>query len=190
MAIAPIPPIKAGWIQWIPMTMTREHDPFRIPRAGWEAAPLAGLAAVDLNRNGGAFSGGEFVSESTVGGVLLYAIYQALLSALRTEALRKRGEIDRLTQVRLVLATSLESAKTGVAVGAVLSVVLLVFPWLAIPLSLLGLVGMGKASLDLFHAFWDGLDELQRAELLAAAMEAGINLRRWIDDNGPGLQGA
>ena len=32
--------------------MTRERDPFRIPRAGWEAAPLAGLASIDLNQNG------------------------------------------------------------------------------------------------------------------------------------------
>jgi hypothetical protein len=48
---------------------------------------------------------------------------------------------------------------------------------------------MGKASLDLFHAFWDGLDELQRAELLAAAMEAGVNMRRFIDGDQSGLQG-
>lgn len=26
--------------------------------------------------------------------------------------------------------------------------------------------------------------------LLAAAMEAGVNLRRWIDGDGPGLRGA
>jgi len=57
------------------------------------------------------------------------------------------------------------------------------------PLSLLGLVGMGKASLDLFHAFWDGLDELQRAELLAASREAGVNLRRFLDGGEPGVQG-
>jgi len=35
------------------------------------------------------------------------------------------------------------------------------------------LEGMGKASVDLFHVFGDGLDELQRAELLAA-MEAWV----------------
>jgi hypothetical protein len=156
--------------------MTRELDPFRIPRAGWEAAPLAGLASVDLNQNGGAFSGGEFVSESTVGGVVLYAAYQALLTALRTEALRKRGEIDRGTQVRLVLSTSLESAKTGVAVGAVLSVVLLVFPWLTAPMAVLGVLGSAKASLDLFHAFWDGLDEEQKLHVTVAAHEAGVSL--------------
>jgi hypothetical protein len=177
----------AGWISGSTVSMTREHDPFRIPRAGWEAAPLAGLASVDLNRNGGAFSGGEFVSESTVGGVLLYATYQALLSALRTEALRQRGEIDRLTQVRLVLATSLESARTGVAVGAMLSVVLLVFPWLAAPLSIMGVVGTAKASLDLFHAFWDGLDADQKLQVTIASHEAGVNLRRFFINAGEGL---
>lgn len=166
--------------------MTRERDPFRIPRAGWEAAPLAGLASVDLNRSGGAFGGGEFVSESTVGGVLLYAGYQALLTTLRTEALRHRGEIDRGTQVRLVLSTSLESARTGVAVGAVLSVVLLVFPWLAAPMAVLGVVGSAKASLDLFHAFWDGLDGEQQLQISVAAHEAGVNLRRLLSQAGVG----
>ena len=170
------------------LAMSREHDPFRIPRAGWEAAPLAGLASIDLNRNGGAFTGGELFSESTVGGVVLYAAYQALLTALRTEALRKRGELDRLTQVRLVLATSLESAKSGVAVGAILSVVLLVFPWLTLPLTLLGVVGTAKASLDLFHAFWDGLDEHQKLEVTVAAHEAGVNLADFFrnDHDGQG----
>lgn len=69
-----------------------------------------------------------------------------------------------------------------------LAVVLQVCPWLSLPWSLLGL---GKASVDLFHAFWDGLDELQRAEPLAAAMEAGVNLRTYLrgGGGGPGLSG-
>ncbi|MCP9771221.1 hypothetical protein KBY66_01045 [Synechococcus sp. Tobar12-5m-g] len=167
--------------------MTRENDPFRIPRAGWEVAPMAGFASVDLNANGGAFSGGEFISERTVGGVLTYAIYQALLTALRTEALRKRGEINRGTQLKLILSTSLETAKTGVAVGAVLSVLLLVFPWLAFPLSVLGVVGAGKASIDLFHAFWDGLDEDQKLRVTVAAHEAGISLAGFFRGEGDGI---
>jgi len=170
--------------------MTRERDPFRIPQAGVEMAPLAGLASIDVNLNGGSLSGGEFVAESTLGGVVIYAIYQALLTGLRTEALRKRGSITRAVQVQMIASTVWESVKQGAAVSLVLAVVLLIFPWLAFPLSLLGLVGMGKASLDLFHAFWDGLDELQRAELLAAAMEAGVNLRRFLNGDEPGLQGA
>ncbi|MCP9883338.1 hypothetical protein KBY65_12795 [Cyanobium sp. Alchichica 3B3-8F6] len=169
--------------------MTRDRDPFRIPQAGLEVAPLAGLASVDVNLNGGSFTGGEFVAESTLGGVVVYAIYQALLTGLRTEALRKRGTITRGVQIQMVASTVWESVKQGAAVSLVLGVVLLIFPWLGFPLSVLGLVGMGKASLDLFHAFWDGLDEVQRAELLAAAMEAGVNLRRFIDGQAPGLQG-
>jgi hypothetical protein len=140
-------------------------------------APAAGLAAIDVNLNGGHFSGGEFLTESTLGGMAVYACYQALLSALRTEALRRRGEIQRGEQVRLIASTVWESVKHGAAESMILAVVLFVFPWLALPLSVLGLAGMGKASLDLFHAFWDGLTEVQRAELLAAAMEAGVNLR-------------
>jgi hypothetical protein len=156
--------------------MSRDCDPFHIPRAGWEVAPVAGLVSIDLNGNQGAFSGGEFVSESTLGGVLVYAIYQALLSGLRTEALRRRGVIDRSTQARTIAATVWESMKQGAAVSAVLGVLLLVFPWLSLPLSLLGVVGIGKASLDLFHAFWDGLSLEQQGELHRAAHGAGVNL--------------
>jgi hypothetical protein len=171
--------------------MTRNRDPFRIPQAGLETAPLAGVASLDISTAAAdGFSGGEFLAESTLGGVVVYALYQALLSSLRTEALRRRGTITRAVQVRMIASTVWESTKQGAAVSLVLAVLLLVFPWLTVPLSLLGLVGMGKASLDLFHAFWDGLDELQRAELLAVAMEAGINLQPFIGGDDPGLQGA
>ena len=95
--------------------------------------------------------------------------------------------LDRLTQVRLVLSTSLESAKAGVAVGAVLSVVLLVFPWLTVPLSLMGVVGTAKASLDLFHAFWDGLDDEQKLQVTVAAHEAGVSLSGFFRNDGEGL---
>lgn len=169
--------------------MSRDHDPFRIPQAGLEVAPMAGLASIDVNLNGSSLNAGEFVAESTAGGVVVYAIYQALLTGLRTEALRKRGAISRAVQFQMISTTVWESVKQGAAVSLVLGVVLLIFPWLGFPLSLLGLVGMGKASLDLFHAFWDGLDEVQRAELLAVATEAGVNLRQFIDGDQPGLLG-
>ena len=158
--------------------MSREIDPYRIPKARWEVAPAAGLASIDFNGNGGAWSGREFIGESTLGGVAVYAIYQALLTALRTEALRKRGAIDRPTQVQAIASSVWESAKHGAVVSLVLSVVLLVFPWLGVPLALVGFVGLGKASVDLIHAFWDGLDEQQRQDLHRAAYEAGVNLNR------------
>ncbi|MCP9887842.1 hypothetical protein KBY96_07845 [Cyanobium sp. ATX 6A2] len=169
--------------------MSRQHDPFRIPRAGLETAPLAGLASVDISAASEGFSG-EFLAESTLGGVMVYAIYQALLTSLRTEALRRRGAITRAVQMQMIASTVWASTKQGAAVSLVLAVVLLVCPWLAGPLSLLGLVGIGKASLDLFHAFWDGLDEVQRAELLAVAMEAGVNLQGLVGDQRPSTAAA
>ena len=165
--------------------MSRERDPYRIPRAGWEIAPTAGLASIDLNGNHGALTGGEFIGESTVGGMLVFAIYQALLTGLRTEAMRKRGEIDRSTQVQAIVASVWETTKQGAAVSAVLSVVLLVFPWLGFPLSLIGMVGLGKASIDLVHAFWDGLSEEQRSDLHRAAFVAGVSLSRLLSGSGP-----
>ena len=75
--------------------MSRSRDPFQILKAGLEIAPLAGLASVNVNGSVGPVSGTEFVTESTLGGVLVYAIYQSLLTALRTEAKRKLAVINR-----------------------------------------------------------------------------------------------
>ena len=95
--------------------MGRSRDPYQIPKAGVEIAPLAGLASVNINRSVGPVSSTEFVGESTLGGVLVYAIYQALLTGLRTEAMRKRGALDRQTQIRLVAESVWASAKESAA---------------------------------------------------------------------------
>jgi hypothetical protein len=50
---------------------------------------------------------------------------------------------------------------------------------MAFPLSVLGLVGTGKATIDLFDAFWDGLSDPQRQELRSLAFDAGIALGRF-----------
>ena len=47
---------------------------------------------------------------------------------------------------------------------------------MTLPLSVLGLVGTGKASIDLFNAFWDGLSDAQRQELRNLSFDAGIAL--------------
>lgn len=159
--------------------MSRERDPFRMPRAGFEAASLAGLASLDL---GAAGPGGpaRFVSRCTLGGVIVYALYQVLLNALRSEALVRRGVLQRREQRLLMLRSLGRAVQQGAGVGLAISLVLLLFPWLSLPLTLAGLVGSGKASLDLFHAFWDGLDDQQRAELHEAAYRAGLNLGRLL----------
>ncbi len=156
--------------------MTRERDPFRIPRAGLEVAPLAGLAALDLNGGRPPLRGRVFMAQSALSGVVVYAVYQALLTGLRTEVLVRRGALGRAQQMRLVLGTVGGSVRQGAATSLVLGLVLLMAPWLALPLSLVGIAGMGKASMDLFHAFWDGLSPAQRERLHEAAYEAGVQL--------------
>jgi hypothetical protein len=167
-------------------SMTRERDPFRIPRAGVEMAPLAGVASLDLGLSGSG-GAGKFVGESTLGAMVVYGIYQALLTALRCEAMVRRGEISRRDQASLVVRSVWSAMQQGAAVGLVLGLVLLVFPWLSLPMTLAGLVGAGKASVDLFHAFWDGLDTTQRAELHDAAYRAGMNLGRLVHRAGEAL---
>jgi hypothetical protein len=90
--------------------------------------------------------------------------------------MRRRGQINRATQIQLVAQTVWASVKAGAAVSAVLAGVLLVFPWMAFPLSVLGLAGTGKASINLFNAFWDGLSEEQKQELKQYAFNAGLQL--------------
>ena len=160
--------------------MGRSRDPYQIPKVGVEIAPLAGFASVNINRSVGPVSSTEFVGESTLGGVLVYAIYQALLTGLRTEAMRKRGALDRQTQIRLVAESVWASAKEGAAVSAVLGVVLVVFPWMAFPLSVMGVFGAGKATMDLVDSFWDGLTNHQKEEIELLAYESGIYLRELL----------
>jgi len=160
--------------------MTRERDPFQIPRAGLEAAPLAGWAGLRITTPQPGLPTRQLVTEATLAGVLVYAGYQALLTGLRSEGLVRRGVLTRTAQVQVILSTVWEAMKEGTAVGLILSLVLLVCPWLALPLTLMGAVGLGKASLDLFHAFWDGLSEGQKRQLHAAAYDAGVNLNRLL----------
>jgi len=155
--------------------MGREREPLRLPRPGLEAVPVAGLVSWDLAL-GGRGAAGRLIGRGTLASVLVYSTYQALLTALRGEALVRRGVISRREQGKLVLASVVDAVRQGAAVGLVLSLLLLAFPWLSLPLTLAGSVGAGKASLDLFHAFWDGLNETQRLELHGAAYRAGISL--------------
>ncbi len=165
--------------------MGRDRHPDRIPRAGYELAPLAGLASLPLRAGQPSLGSARLLSESTLGAVLVYAIYQALLTALRTEAMVRRSQLDRSTQARLIGRSVWGSMKDGAAIGLALSLLLLVFPWLSLPLGVLSVVGLGKASLDLFHAFWDGLNDQQRSELHDAAYSAGVNLNRLLHRTPP-----
>ena len=133
---------------------------------------------MNIDRNPGPLSSTEIVGESILDGVLVYATYQALLTGLRTEAMLKRGALDRQTQIHLVVQSAWASAKDGAAISAALGVVLVVFPWMAFPLSVLGVFGAAKATMDLVDVFWDGLTEEQQSEVRSLAYEAGVNFNQ------------
>lgn len=99
-------------------------------------APAAGLTSNDFNGSGGATSSREFIAESNLRGVVVNGLYQALITGLRTEAMRRRGAISRAVQIHLILGIVMSSMRQGALTSVALSVLLLVFPWLAAPLSL------------------------------------------------------
>jgi len=160
--------------------MARDRDPFRLPRAGLEMAPLAGLSSIRLPGAPTSLGSGRVLAEASLGGVVVFGVYQALLSGLRSEALVRRGLLDRRRQLQLVVVSALAAMQDGAAIGLALSLVLLVLPWLSLPLGVLSVVGIGRASLDLGHAFWDGLSPQQRRELHQAAYVAGVSLQRLL----------
>lgn len=165
--------------------MARERDPYRMPRVGLEMVPLAGRVSIPLPGSPATLSRARLLSQASLGAVLVFGIYQALLSALRCEALVRRGELARREQVRIVCDTAWAAMQQGAAVGLVLSLVLLALPWLSLPLGMLSVVGVGRASLELAHAFWDGLSPMQRSELHSAAFAAGVSLHRFLGGGRP-----
>ncbi len=128
-----------------------------------------------------------FLKKATLTSIVIYATYQSLLTALKTESLRKKGLVTRSKQIQILTSSVLSSVSDGVANTLLFGILLLCFPWLSIPFSMIGLVGVGNASIEIFNAFWNGLEIMQQEKLLQASMEAGINLRRFI--SGPNLEG-
>jgi hypothetical protein len=92
--------------------------------------------------------------------------------------MRRRGQINRATQIELIAKTLWALVKEIAAVSAVMAVVLLVFPWMAFPVPCWDWGGTGKATMDLFDALWDGLSNPQRHERRPRAFDAGIALGR------------
>ncbi len=161
--------------------MKRERNPFKIPKAGLEVAAIGTIRSIKSNLNNSNLSNRKVLARSTLSGIAIHSTYQALLAALRTEALFNRGSISRKMQLKMIIQSLYDSAKSGFAISALLGIILLVFPWLNFPISVLSVLGASTASFDLFNAFWDGLDKSQQANLLSASMEAGVNLRRVIN---------
>ena len=163
---------------------------YSIPKAGVEAIPLGTLASVDLNGSGAEAGFLEFTAESTLGGVLIYSAYQAVLTLLRSEAARKAGDITRMDQLKLVLRTSVDAGKSSAFTMLVASAIVAVMPWLAWPLGVLGIVGGTVMATRIANEFWMALSIDQQTELRNAAEQAKVNIEKMIpkaDDGDEGL---
>ena len=156
---------------------------YAIPVAGIEAVPLGVLASVDLNGSGAEAAFLETTIESTLGGVLLYAAYQSVLTMLKSETARRDGEITRVQQLKLVATTAFDAGRSSAFTMLIASAVVAIMPWLTWPLAALGIVGAGFMSQRVAQEFWSALTIEQQTELKTAADRAKVNLEKLIPNN-------
>ena len=166
--------------------MPHESDPLPIPRAGMEIVPLAALTRIPFPPFAtAALPRLRLLGESTIGAIAVCAVYQSVLTALRTESSVRRGEFNRRRQINLVLSSIVSPVQGGIprSISASLmwSVMRLLLPPLSLPLTVWGVFGVGRISERMFNAFWDGLNNGQKAELRRKVFAAGMNLRYRLD---------
>ncbi len=161
--------------------MTYDQTPLRTSQKAIEAAALACISSIGTNFQISSINRNKLIARSSLRGITIYLIYQTLLTGLRTEASRRKGEINRAQQTHILINSILDAISTGATVSGLIGILLLIFPWLSIPLSLIGLIGVGKASLTIFNVFWSTLETNEKAELLQASREAGISLRMFLN---------
>ncbi|MFN9646408.1 MAG: hypothetical protein ACK6BG_15110 [Cyanobacteriota bacterium] len=80
-----------------------------------------------------------------------------------------------------LVQTNLAGASSSLSVSLTLSFLLLLIPSLSLPLTVFGILGIGRISEKMFNAFWDGLNSGQKAELRRRAYAAGANFRYRLD---------
>lgn len=125
------------------------------------------------------------VIESATAGILgagiSFAIYKALKEFLHLEGARRRGEVTNSEVVERVSNIAWEAGKKGVAVGALLAVVVMIFgSSILIPLSIISpFVGIQMAG-NLWQAFWKGLDNSQKEELKNMANQLGGRIKNFF----------
>lgn len=165
--------------------MSREPNALSIPRAGVEIVPLAALTRIPFPPCAAALPRLRLLGQTTIGAVVVCALYQTLLTALRTESSVRRGEFNRRRQINLVLGSIVTPDQKGIprslSLSLTLSVLQLLVPSLSLPLTVWGVFGVGRISERMFNAFWDGLNPGQKAELRRKAFAAGTNLRYKLD---------
>ena len=165
-------------------TMTDDDLYFtpKIPRANVEACALGAGISTDLNGTNFDAPFTEGV-EAFGGGILTYAVYQALLTFFTLEPAVKAGTITRGEQLRQVRATAWDATKGGAVAVMAVSVLLGIFPFLAPVAGLTAIIGGVVVGTRLVNAVMDAYSPAQKAVLKQKAEEAGVSLDAWLGDD-------
>ena len=165
--------------------MPRNPEALTVPRPGLEIVPFAALTRIPFPACAAAYPRLRLLGEATLGPLVICAAYQTLLTALRTEASVRRGELKRHRQLKLVLCSILPETRDREAstfsIGLTLSLLRLLVPSLTLPFALWGFLGIGHVSAKLINSFWDGMNDREREELKRRVFAAGANLRYRLD---------
>lgn len=160
------------------MTISKTKDGSYVvnPRKpGPEAAAFGTGFAPDLNGDGG-FGGLEGGLEVTSGGLVTYAIYTAVMTALDTVPAVRSGAITRAEQREIILDRTWSVTKGAVPVVVILGALLAICPWLAPVAGLAGFIGGATMTVRLVRAGLDALPEEQREDIRAKAAEVGVDV--------------
>ena len=160
------------------MTLTKNTDGSYVinPRQpGLEAAAVGAGLAPDLNGDA-SFAGLEGGVEVTSGGLLSYAIYTAVLTALGTIPDVRSGAITRAQQREIILDRTWASTKGAVPTVVILAAVLALCPWLSGAVFVGGLIGAGVMTTRLVRCGIDALSDEQKQALKSKASEVGVNV--------------
>lgn len=166
------------------MTIHKDKDGNYVvaPRKpGLEATGLGAGFAPDLNGDG-SFAGVEGGLEVTSGGLLSYAIYTAVMTALDTVPDVRDGRITRAQQREIILDRTWGVTKNAVPTVVILGAVLALCPWLSIPMSIVGVFSGGVMTVRLVRAGLDALPEEQREAIKTKATEVGVEVPGLTDD--------
>lgn len=144
-------------------------------KPGPEAAAFGTGFAPDLNGDGG-FGGLDGGLEVTSGGLVTYAIYTAVMTALDTVPAVRSGAITRAEQREIILDRTWSVTKGAVPVVVILGALLAICPWLAPVAGLAGFIGGATMTVRLVRAGLDALPEQQREDIRAKAAEVGVEV--------------
>ena len=123
----------------------------------------------------------ESAATGIIGAGISFAIYKALKEFLHLEGARRRGEVTNSEVIERVSNIAWEAGKKGVAVGAILGLVVMIFgSSILIPLSIISpFIGIQMAA-SLWKAFWKGLDDTQKEELRNMANNLGGKIKNFF----------